>query len=180
MGPPEQIETERLVIRRPHLSDAQPILSGYARDAEVTRYLTWRPHRDVQETEHFLRECTAAWEQGGRFPWVVTLKGSGEVVSMLEIRVNSFKADVGYVIARGWWGRGLATEALHPVVEWAMAQPGIYRVWALCDSANVASACVLEKVGMKPEGILRRNMLHPNISSEPRDCCCHAVVKEKT
>jgi [ribosomal protein S5]-alanine N-acetyltransferase len=178
MRPPERIETKRLVIRVPHLSDAQSIFDGYARDSDVTRYLVWRPHTDVHETERFLAECIEAWEQCARFPWVITLKDDGELIGMVEIRVNSFKADVGYVIARRWWGKGLATEALRPIVEWAMAQPNIYRVWALCDVANVASARVLEKAGMKREGLLRRNMLHPNASSEPRDSCCYAVIKE--
>jgi ribosomal-protein-alanine N-acetyltransferase len=178
MRPPKHIETERLLMRRPRLSDARPIFSGYARDAEVTRYLIWQPHKDVRETERFLRECVAALAQGGRFPWVITLKSGGEVIGMVEVRVNGFKADVGYVIARRWWGRGLATEALRPVIEWAMAQPGIYRVWALCDTANAASARVLEKVGMRFEGVLRRNVLHPNISMEPRDSRCYAAVKE--
>jgi RimJ/RimL family protein N-acetyltransferase len=178
MRPPEQIETGRLLMRVPHLADAQSIFSSYAQDSGVTRYLIWQPHKDVHETERFLAECIAVWGHDTRFPWVVTLKGGGELIGMVEMRIDGFKADVGYVIARRWWGRGLATEALRPVVEWAMVQPTIYRVWALCDVANVASARVLEKVGMKLEGVLRRNMLHPNVSSEPRDSCCYAVVKE--
>jgi len=178
MKPPERIETERLQIRPPYLSDAQLIYHGYARDEEVTRYLVWRPHKDLRETESFLAQCVAAREQGDRFPWVITFKGGSELVGMVEIRINDFKADVGYVIARRWWGRGLATEALRPVVEWAMAQPNIYRVWAVCDVANAASARVLEKVGMEREGVLRRNMLHPNVSAEPRDSYCYAAVKE--
>ena len=177
MRPPERIETERLVLRAPQLSDAQSIFRGYARDAEVTRYLMWRPHDDARVTERFVAECLAAWEQGARFPWVVTLKDDGELVGMVELRLNGFKADVGYVIARRWWGRGFATEALRPVVEWALAAPGIYRVWALCDVANAASARVLEKVGMQREGVLRRNLLHPNVSEEPRDAYCYAAVK---
>ena len=178
MRPPERFETERLVIRVPHLSDAQSIFGGYAQDAEVTRYLVWRPHKDVHETERFLTERIADWEHGARFPWVITLKDDGELIGMVEIRINSFKADVGYVIARKWWSKGFATEALRPVVKWAMEQPGIYRVWALCDVANVASARVLEKAGMQREGVLRRNMLHPNVSAEPRNSYCYALVKE--
>lgn len=177
MMPPERIETERLELRPPHISDAQPIYDGYARDEEVTRYLAWQPHKDLRETESFLAECVAAREQGERFPWVITFKG-GELVGMIEIRISDFKAHVGYIIARRWWGRGLAAEALRPVVGWAISQPGIYRVWAVCDVANAASARVLEKVGMEREGVLRRNMLHPNVSAEPRDSYCYAVVKE--
>jgi ribosomal-protein-alanine N-acetyltransferase len=177
MKPPEAIETERLILRAPLLSDAQAIFSSYAQDPQVTRYLVWRPHKDVQETERFLAACVAGWGREFEFPWVITLKESGELIGMVALRIREDKADVGYVIARRWWGKGLATEALCPVVEWGLAQPSIYRVWAMCDVDNAASARVLEKVGMKREGLLRRSTLHPNVSDEPRDSYCYAVVK---
>ena len=177
MRPPETIYTERLTLRVPRLSDAEAVYDTYARDPEVTRYLLWRPHQDVNETERFLLGCEAAWNDGVRYPWAITLRGRGRLVGMVEIRVNAFKADVGYVVAWPYWGRGIASEALRPVVEWALAREGIYRVWALCDVENAASARVLEKVGMRLEGKLRRNTVHPNISSEPRDSYCYAVVK---
>jgi RimJ/RimL family protein N-acetyltransferase len=56
-------------------------------------------------------------------------------------------------------------------------QNAIYRVWATCDVENLASAHVLEKAGMQKEGILRRYILHPNISPEPRDSYCYSVIK---
>ena len=68
-------------------------------------------------------------------------------------------------------------EALKSVVEWALAQPEIYRVWATCDVDNVASARVLERAGMGREGVLRRWLVHPNLSDEPRDCLCYSIVK---
>ena len=177
MRPPEFFETERLTLRVPRPSDAQSIFEGYARDTEVVRYLVWRPHKDVRETEQFLEKCAGGWAASEKFPWVITLKDGGGLVGMMELRLRGFKADVGYVLARRWWGQGFAAEALRPVVEWALAQTGVYRVWALCDVDNAASARVLEKVGMTREGRLRRNTLHPNVSDEPRDSYCYAVVK---
>jgi [ribosomal protein S5]-alanine N-acetyltransferase len=177
MRPPEIFETERLVLRVPRHSDAQAIFEGYARDAEVVRYLVWRPHGDIGETERFLEACARGWAAGDEFPWAVTLKEGGELIGMVGLRPRGFKADVGYVLARRWWGRGFAAEALRPVVEWALSQPGVYRVWALCDVDNRASARVLEKVGMTREALLRRNSLHPNVSDEPRDSYCYAAVR---
>jgi RimJ/RimL family protein N-acetyltransferase len=177
MRPPEILYTERLRLRPPGLSDAAAIFHAYAQDAEVTRYVQWRPHSGIQETEQYLTECVAGWGNGSRFPWVIALKEGGELIGMVEVRVNGFKADVGYVVARPFWGRGFATEALRPVVEWALSQESMYRVWALCDAENAASARVLEKVGMTREGLLRRYMLHPNVSDEPRDSYCYARVK---
>ena len=91
--------------------------------------------------------------------------------------MTDFAADLGYGLARQHWGHGYATEAVQAVVRWALSQEQFYRVWATCDVENLASARVLEKAGMQREGILRRFIIHPNISSEPRDCYCYAVVK---
>lgn len=177
MKPHEHIETNRLVLRIPSLEDAEAIFNSYAQDVEVLRYLTWKPHQNVHETELFLADCIAAWAGDFRFPYVITLADGGGVIGMVEIRVNDFKADVGYVLSRHHWGKGFATEALRSIVEWALRQRSIYRVWALCDVDNLASARVLEKVGMRREGVLRRQIVHPNLSDEPRDCYCYAVVK---
>jgi len=165
------------VLRVPSVRDAEAIFSSYAQDSEVTRYLIWRPHKDIHETECFLANCAVAWERNVQFPFVITRKDCGVVVGMIEIRVDEFKADVGYVISRENWGQGIATEALRSLVDWALSDDSIYRVWALCDVENPASARVLEKVGMQREGMLRRQMIHPNVSDAPRDCYCYAVVK---
>ena len=68
-------------------------------------------------------------------------------------------------------------EAASAVVDWALAQPQIYRVWAICDHENLASARVMEKIGMQREGLMRRGIVHPNISDEPRDCWVYARVR---
>jgi len=139
--------------------------------------MTWRPHSDVSETLEFLRRCERAWVDGSAFPWSLWVKGTGEFAGLLEIRVRGGKVDLGYALSRRWWRQGLMSEALVMVVHWALAQPEIYRVWATCDIDNVASARVLERVGMNREGVLRRWLVHPNISEVPRDCFCYSVVK---
>jgi len=63
------------------------------------------------------------------------------------------------------------------VVSRACTLPEIYRVWAVCDVANTALVRVLEKVGMDREGILRRWIIHPNVSDEPRDCFVYSKIR---
>ena len=63
------------------------------------------------------------------------------------------------------------------VVDWALTQQGLWRIWAVCDVQNPASARVMEKAGMQREGVLRRWITHPNVSHEPRDCLCYALVR---
>jgi RimJ/RimL family protein N-acetyltransferase len=86
-------------------------------------------------------------------------------------------ADVGYLLDRHHWGNGYATEAARAVVAWAFSVPAIRRVWATCDTANVASARVLEKAGLEREGTLRQAIVRPNLGNEPRDAFIYARVR---
>lgn len=96
---------------------------------------------------------------------------------MIEVRIEAFKANFRYVLSRPHWGRGIMSEALGALVNWVSAQPGIYRLWALCDVENIASARVMEKVGMQREGVLHRLLIHPAVSDKPRGCYCYALAK---
>lgn len=177
MRPPGAFETDRLRLRRASLDDGQAIFAGYARDPEVTKYLVFRPHRSIEETRTFLRRCEQVWETGHAFPYAITLRSTGDVAGMIEMRLADHMADLGYALARPYWGQGFATEAVVALVDWALSQPAIYRVWAVCDLDNPASARVMEKAGMSFEGILRRFVVHPNASEAPRDVRCYAIVK---
>jgi RimJ/RimL family protein N-acetyltransferase len=106
------------------------------------------------------------------------LLDTGSLIGMVEMRIRDHKADLGYGLAHQHWGRGYMTEALSPLMEWAIGQESIYRLWAVCDVENERSARLLERLGMKREGVLRRWLMHPNVSHEPRDCYCYALVKE--
>jgi len=60
---PERLETKRLVLRKPIQSDAATMFAGWTQDPEVTRFLTWRPHRAVENAERFVdkhRGCCAS------------------------------------------------------------------------------------------------------------------------
>jgi ribosomal-protein-alanine N-acetyltransferase len=174
---PEQFETKRLVLRKPRLDDARAIFEGWAQDQEVTRYLTWRPHEQVEQTQEFVQSCIRAWEGETRFPYMITLKGSDEVIGMIDPRIEGPKVGIGYVAARAHWGKGYVPEATRAIIDWAFQQPSIYRVYATTDVENIASRRVLEKVGMQCEGILRKYIFHPNISDVPRDSYMYAITK---
>lgn len=175
--PMERFETRRLRFRPPRLEDAETIFVEYAQDPEVTRYLLWKPHRHIEETREFLRRCETVWADGAAFPWVILQKGDNRLIGTLEIEIDGHRAQIGYVLSRSFWGRGYMTEAVTALVGWALAQEGIHRVWACCDIENRASARVLEKSGMRREGVLRRWNLHPNVSDTPRDVYCYAAVE---
>ena len=176
-NPPETLATARLRLRKPELKDAEVIFRRYAQDPEVTKYVSWRSHCTVAETREFLRACLRAWEKRKSFHWVIVQKKNDRLVGMISARVDGHKWELGYVLDRPHWGRGYMTEVVQRLIKWAFKQPEIYRVWAVCDVDNLASARVMEKAGMTREGTLRRWSVHPNVSAEPRDSFCYAVSK---
>jgi RimJ/RimL family protein N-acetyltransferase len=177
MKPPERIETERLVLRQPRLEDAQIIFQSWAQDKEVTRYLSWRPHQRIEQTQRFIQGCLSAWEYETRFPYVITLKGTGEVIGMIDLHMEGARVSLGYVTAHDHWGKRYIPEATQALIRWALGQPSIYRVYATTDVENRASQRVLEKVGMQCEGILHKYIIHPNLSEIPRDSYIYAITK---
>jgi RimJ/RimL family protein N-acetyltransferase len=177
ISPPERIETNRLVLRRPLLSDADDIFDNYAFDPEVTRFVTWRPYKKRSEVRPFLQSRLARWDSGEEYSWAATIPEDDRVIGMIACRLRGHAADIGYVLGRRFWNHGYVTESAKAIVDWAINLNFVYRVWAVCDVENRASARIMEKVGMQREGILRRYVVHPNVSPEPRDCFVYAKVR---
>lgn len=111
------------------MDDDKPIFQKYAQDPEVTKYLFWRPHESINTTREFLHRCIQCWNDQTAFPWVIVSKNDQALLGMIEIRIDRFRADFGYAIARQYWGNGYATEAAKVIIQWALKQEGIYRVW---------------------------------------------------
>ena len=179
-SPPLELETERLLLRRPLEGDAGSIFERYAQDPEVTRFLIWKPHCAVTETHEFIERCERVWTEGTAFPWVIVRKSDDLLLGMIELRPEGHKAEFGYVLARDVWGNGYMTEAVKAVVAWALAQAQIWRVWAYCQVQNSASARVLEKAGLEREGVLKRWGVFPGLGPEPQDCYCYGMVRKRT
>jgi [ribosomal protein S5]-alanine N-acetyltransferase len=177
---PATVNTGRLVLRRPVDADASAIFDGYAQDPDAVRYLTWRPHTGIDQTHAFLADCRAGWDRQSHLTWALTLVGDDRLIGMIAVRPHAFKPDLGYALAKPYWGNGFMTEAGRAIVRVAFANPAVHRVWAVCDVDNRGSARVLEKLGMTREGVLHRWTIHPNVSDEPRDSYCYARVRAAT
>lgn len=174
---PTQLITDRLILRRPSLADAAAIYE-FGRDPKVTRYMDWPRHKGLQDAVDALENFAAQWESGSEFCWAITMKAKNTAIGTIACRIESPRADFGYVLNRRYWGQGLATEAARAVVLWVMSLPEIDRVWATCDVENLASARVLEKAGLRREGTLHGSTIRPNLSPTPRDTFIFAKVRD--
>jgi RimJ/RimL family protein N-acetyltransferase len=159
------------------MDDARAVFETWAQDPEVTRTMTWPPHKDIDVTRSVLRRMIDAWEQGTRFPFMIIEKSSNQAVGMIEIRPEDHKAELGYVLAQTHWGKGYMTEAARALLDWAFQQPEIYRVYATTSVDNIGSQRVMEKIGMTREGLMRRYIIHPSVSAEPVDSYLYAIVR---
>ena len=176
LQPPEQIETERLLLQRAAMECAQSLFDAYASDPDATRYLSWPTHESIDDTRGFLKYAVSAWEEGSDFIWTIEPREIEAPVGTLSFSSLGHRAQIGFVISRGERNKGYMTEATRSLVRWLLEQPSVLRIEALCDIENLASQRVLEKVGLDREGTLRRWMVLPNLSYTPRDMYMYSKV----
>jgi RimJ/RimL family protein N-acetyltransferase len=153
------------------------MFAAYAKDEEIARFVTWRPHATASESEAVIDHFLDSWRQGREFHWLVFLRGSNTLMGAAGLRKQEHQLELGYVLARRYWGRGYMTEAIAALVDWAFTEPSVFRVGAVCDTDNRRSARLLERAGFEREGILRSWAVHPNISPTPRDCYSYSRTR---
>jgi RimJ/RimL family protein N-acetyltransferase len=175
---PDQVETERLQLRWSTEADAELIFNRCAQDPQVTHYLSWRPHKSIDDTLDFLRSRIADRALGKVFNWLIFLKSTGQLIGSIGCGVDGHAVQFGYYLATDAWGHGYMTEAARAMVRVWLAEPAIWRVTAHCDLENVASARVLEKAGLVREGTHRKYFRAPNMNEELRDVYLYAQVKD--
>ena len=156
------LETDDLLLRRPARKDAKDIFR-YASDPEVARYVLWDPHRSLAETRSFISYLRSRGRAGYPTSWVVTLKETGTVIGTIGFIWYSDEnrsAELGYSFSREYWNRGFATQALNAVIGASFRSLPLNRIEAQHDVRNPASGRVMEKCGLRQEGILRARIFN--------------------
>jgi RimJ/RimL family protein N-acetyltransferase len=171
------LRTNRLLLRRPRQVDALGIFESFSTDPEVTRYLTWRPHRSLADAEAALAARLERLAKGIEYSWVIERLESRCLIGIVSAWLEGGAAELGFVLARPHWNQGLATEAVVAVRDWALAAPEVSRVWATCDLDNHASARVLSKADIPNRGIFERKIVRPNLGAEARPSSLFSAVR---
>jgi ribosomal-protein-alanine N-acetyltransferase len=156
-----QLETKRLILRKMTLADAQGIFE-YASDPELTKYTEWDYHKSIEDSVNFLKSVIQKYENQEISEWGVILKEYNKFIgtcAYLWWQPAHNRTEIGYTLSRKYWGRGLMTEAVKEVMKFGFEQMELNRIEGRCFVENTASQRVLEKVGMKFEGILRAQLL---------------------
>ena len=156
------LETEDLILRKPRLKDAGDIFR-YASDEAVSRYVLWDPHRSVSETRSFIRDLRSRIRAGFPSSWAVELRSSGKVIGTIGFvwySPENRSAELGYSFSREYWNHGYATQALSAVIDCLFRSIPVNRLEAQHDVRNPASGRVMEKCGLRQEGVLRNRIVN--------------------
>lgn len=171
------IRTERLLLREFREADFDDIHT-YAIDPLVVRYMDWGPN-----TPEVTREVLDRWlkEQEtwprGHVNLAVELVEEAFVIGSIRLSLqDAGNADLGYSYNSAYWRRGYGFEAAEAVVRVAFETLGLHRVWATCDVRNRGSFGIMEKLGMRREGTLRKNQ---KVRDGWRDTHLYALLSEE-
>ena len=154
------LETPRLTLRKLRMRDAEDVYS-WSRDPDVARYVLWTAHQNVRETREYIRYVRSLYRRGLPSSWGIELKETGRVIGTMGVMawIPEYRvAEVGYSLGKKWWRQGYAAEALSALMDLMFDEMRINRVEGQCDVRNPASGRVMEKCGMRREGLLRQRV----------------------
>lgn len=179
MENPPKIVCERIYLRKLDIHDAEDMYS-YSCDPDVTKYLTWEPHRNLKTTVSYLKSVKRAYSEHMFYDWAIVLRANGKMVGTCGITSFDFKHDVvevGYVLNPRYEGYGIMTEALSAVISFCFDTLGAVRAEGRFIPKNLKSRRVLERCGMTYEGIKKDALL---CKGELVDLGICSVYKELT
>lgn len=141
------------------MEDAEAMYRNWTSDDEVTTFLMWPTHANVDVSRQVLEDWCGSYVNDDYYQWAIVLKENGNepIGSIAAVRMNEAvsSVEIGYCIGRRWWHQGITSEAMKAVMDFFFDQVGANRVEAGHDPRNPHSGMVMRKCGMKYEGTLR-------------------------
>lgn len=158
------IETPRLIIRQFTTDDAEAMFRNWANDPEVTKYLTWNAHEDVEISKMIVGQWVEQYEKPERLNFAIVLKENGKLIGGIDVVGYLDGVPViGYAMSRAHWGKGLMTEACSALLTQLFTM-GYSEAYIDAQVENIGSNRVIQKCG----GVL--------LSTE----ACHRPMKNDT
>lgn len=171
------IETERLILRKFELGDAADHFD-YCSRSEVTKFLSFSTYLSPEQSVQYLSGVVLPAYEGQCYRWAIELKSEHKVIGCIDVvRMDLGKksAELGYVLSSAYWGKSIMPEAGKAVVKY-LFEEGFERICAYHNVENRQSGRVMQKIGMKFEGTLRRFALDNR--GELVDCKLYSIIKD--
>lgn len=175
-----RIETERLILRRLTKDDAYKAFENWCNRDNVDKYVLWEKHENVEETLKLYEEWASLYENPKIFRWIVELKDTKEVIGTIDVSnkfINYGTCEIGYCYGDKFWHKGYATEALKAVIKYLFEEADADLLYAQFMENNPASGKVMEKAGMKYEGVLRSRVIDKD--NKRNNLINYSITKEE-
>lgn len=148
------LSSKRLILREFMLEDWQAVFD-YQTDPQYLEFYEWET-RSKAEVQEFVQMFLEQQKQVPRtkFQLAIVLKEEEKVIGncgIRKIKPELPEASLGYEIASDYWGKGYATEAASTMIKFGFEELKLQRIYGWCIAENLASARVMEKVGMQFE-----------------------------
>jgi [ribosomal protein S5]-alanine N-acetyltransferase len=162
------IVTARLELREQRIEDA-PALFAALSDPEAMRYWSTPPLTAVPEVEAIVTRNQGYVSEGQGLAWAIVRREDARVLGTLSLhhyQEQNECAEIGYMLAREFWGMGYMHEALTAMVGHVFGELGVRRLEADTDPRNAASIRALERLGFVREGLLRERWVVAGVVSD--------------
>lgn len=156
------LETDRLILRRVEVTDADEMFNNWCCDDVVTRYLPWDSHKNIDVTRKLLDMWVNEYKNDYVYRWIVVLKENRRLIGTIDVvnkDISNEVFEIGYCYSRDSWGTGIATEALSRIIRFLFEEVGVFVIVAKHYENNFASGKVMQKAGMKYDGMLRSRII---------------------
>lgn len=156
------LETERLVLRNVAHTDAQRVLEIRGNETQM-QYIPRPIARSIEDALGVINMILGFTERNERINWAVTEKGSDEIIGIIgyvNIKPESHRAEVGYIIHANYLRKGYTLEALQAVLAYGFDVMNLHSVEAIIRPDNEASLSLVEKAGFVREAYFKDYIYH--------------------
>ena len=178
----EQLETNRLILRRHKMNDADDMYNNWVTDTEVCRFWSWEPHKNIEETKGVLAGWIEEYKKTDTYHWIIILKSISQAVGYIyfaDIDDTNNSVSVHYALSRKYWKQGIMSEACKRVIDFAFTVLGAEKVHTTHHIENPASGKVMQKCGMRYVKTAYEELAPKHISGSERlsGNRCHYELK---
>jgi [ribosomal protein S5]-alanine N-acetyltransferase len=113
------LETERLKLRKFTLDNAQDVFN-YASEPDVSRFVPWEAHQSIEDSYNFINYILKQYEEAKLAPWAIEFKQNKKVIGTIDFVAwfpRHFRAEMGFILSKEYWGMGLMVEATTKVIQ---------------------------------------------------------------
>ena len=177
-----QLKTQRLILRKPKLSDWKDVVEG-VKDIEVVRYLAIVPHPyKKKDAEWFIKDCLKKWgkKEQTAFPFFIELKSERKIIGVIEIfgyNKQHKVCETGSWINKKYWKKGYITEAKIAVNEFAFNKLRVRKMETGVYEKNKASNATQKAMGYKYEGTRLKHHITKS-TGKIHDAHMYGLLKE--